>query len=169
MVAVAMAAGCGTVCGAASCGVGPAPGAPCDAACIMAKQAVQGEHHPVHRDLGMTPDGRDLVIDDVIIGVDRIAILYHATGIQSTMPRGEQSPTFINPAFGLEGPTLIRATADGNTLQQMDGSQGGQSGMATMTGNAVYRLDRPVIHHLDISIVRILGDEKATWTTAIDF
>ncbi len=164
LAAVALTSACGSVFGDA----GLAPRVPCDGACIMAKQAVQGVHHPVHQDLGMTPDGRDLVIDDVIFGADRIAIVYHATGIQSAMPRGVQSPTAL-PAFGLAGPTLIKVTADGNVLPPMDGHERSQGDMSAMNGEMVFRLERAAPHHLDVSIVRIFGDEKATWTTSFDF
>lgn len=125
---------------------------------------LQGEHHRVGRDLGHV-DGRDLVVDDVVVGVDRIAIRYHATGIQPV----EFAHINDNPVFAKEGATLITARADGQQLIPFEGSTSGERGSSDITGEMVFRWKGGPVHHLEISISRIMGDEHAAWSTAFDF
>ncbi len=128
------------------------------------RYGVQGIHHRVARDLGPI-DGRDLVIDDVVVGTDLIDVRYHATGTQ--MIKFQQIND--NPVFAREGPTLTRAIADGKSLLRYEGNEQSELGSSAVRGNMVFRWQGEAVHHLQISIVRIMGDEHATWTTSFDF
>jgi hypothetical protein len=125
---------------------------------------VQGEHHPFGRDLGLI-DGRDLVIDDIIVGTDRIAVRYHATGIQMI----QFGDLGNDPLIAQEGPTLIIAIADGQSLSRYEGSDSTQGGSHAVSGEMVFRWSGGAFHHLVISILRIMGDVHAAWTTSFDF
>lgn len=125
---------------------------------------VQGQHYRLARDLGRNA-GRDLVIDDVVVGTDRIAVRYHATGIQ---PVGFENIK-DNPIFAAEGPTLITAMADGKLLIRVDSSTSGEQGSSSVRGEIVFRWQGGPVHHLGITFSRIMGDELAAWTTTVDF
>ncbi len=124
----------------------------------------QGEHHAVGRDLGLI-DGRDLVIDDIVVGTDRIAVRYHATGIQMIQFQDLGN----DPVIAQEGPTLITAIADGQSLSRIEGSDSTRGGNNAVSGEIVFRWQGGAVHHLQVSIVRIMGDVHATWTSNFDF
>jgi hypothetical protein len=123
---------------------------------------VQGDHHHVDRDLGLV-EGRDLIVDDVVVGTDRIAIRYHATGIHPVQFGGD------SPACVQNGPTLIIATADGKALTPFEGSDQNENGSSAVLGEMVFRWQGGKLHHLKLSIARIMCDEHAHWTTSFDF
>lgn len=128
---------------------------------VDADLVVQGDDHRVVRDLGST-NGRDLVIDDVVIGTDRIAVVYHASGIKAVH-------TYDNPAFAREGATLVTMSADGKSLIRYEDSDSCTTGSSAVRGAMVFRWQGGPVHHLQIWISSILGDGHATWTTIFDF
>lgn len=125
---------------------------------------VQGEHHRGERDLGSVA-GRTLVLNDVVIGIDRIAVRFHATGIQAI----QFGQIKDNPLYAKDEPTLIIATADGKRLIPFSSSVSKESGTTkTVRGEMVFRWQGGPVHHLLISISRIMGDLQAVWTTSLD-
>jgi hypothetical protein len=128
---------------------------------VDADLVVQGDDHRVVRDLGST-NGRDLVIDDVVIGTDRIAVVYHASGIKAVH-------TFDNSIFAREGATLMTMTADGKSLIRYEDSDSCMAGSSAVRGAMVFRWQGGPVHHLQIWITSIVGDDHATWTTVFDF
>jgi hypothetical protein len=122
---------------------------------------VQGEHQHAYRDLGST-NVRHLVIDDVVVGTDRIGVLYHATGIKAVHAGG-------NPIFMQEGATLMTATSDGESLIRYEDSDVCQVGTSTVRGEMVFAWRGGRVHRLQISVFSIAGDDHTTWATTFDF
>ncbi len=104
-----------------------------------------------------------MIIDDVVVGIDRIAIRYHATDITPTQFGGD-SPVCVR-----EGPTLIKASADGKSLVPYEGSDQNEAGSSAVRGEMVFRWAGGNVRHLKLSIARIMCDEHARWTTTFDF
>jgi hypothetical protein len=125
---------------------------------------VQGAHHRVDRDLGPV-DGRDLIVVDVVVGTDRIAVRYTASGIQPVQFEHIND----NPVFAREGPTFITADADGKPLTRYDGTESSVVGSSAIQGEIVFLWQGGQLHRLNISIARIMGDGHAHWTATFDF
>jgi hypothetical protein len=136
-------------------GSGPSP---------LDRFGVQGAHHRVDRDLGSI-DGRDLVIVDVVVGTDRVAVRYHASGIQPVQFEHIND----NPLFAREGPTLITAEADGRSLNRYEGTESSEVGNSAIQGEIVFLWQGAQLHRLNLSFVRLMGDEHARWTATFDF
>ena len=125
---------------------------------------IQGQHHQLGRDLGQT-QGRDLVIDDVVVSTARIAVRYHATGVQS-VPFEHIND---NPLNAMQGPTLITVVADGKPLLPIEGTQSGERGGASVRGEHVFAWSGGSPKRLVISILRVMGDDRASWNTEVRF
>ena len=124
---------------------------------------LQGNHHRIGLEL-VNGAGKHFVIDDIVVGTDRIAIRYHATGISPVPPEERLQ----NALYKTEPPTLIKVTADGVDLRPFGATVGGQRGASSIHGEYVARFSGVPPHHLHIAVLRLEGDLGATFNTDVD-
>jgi hypothetical protein len=140
---------------AANVHMGMDPGAVMDA-------EVQGVHH--HLSVLLTnAAGKQLAIDDVVVGTDRITVLFHATGVKS-IPFSQLAQ---DPLYQTEPPTLIQVLVDGASLVPIDAQTEGEQG-GTRWGYIVVGWAGGTPHHVHISVERIEGDLQAKWVADSD-
>ena len=119
---------------------------------------VQGTHH-VLRLSSTNPSKKLFVIDEVVVGADKIAVRYHAAGISGIAFEDVTK----NPLYRTESPTLIRVVVDGKLLVPVDAHTEGSRGGSTRNGEFVVAWKGGVPHHIHVSVVRIEGDTNAAW------
>lgn len=124
---------------------------------------VQGVHHRLGV-VTVNAAGKQLTIDDVVVGIDRIAVRYHATGVKGI----SFSQLAQDPRYRTESPTLIRVTVDGKRLTPLDAWTQGEQGGTTREGQFIVRWAGGVPHHIHISVERIEGDLEANWEVDTD-
>jgi len=135
--------------------IGPDPGAVRDA-------TVPGAHHNLSL-ASTNAAGKQLTIDDVVVGTDRITVLFHATGVKS-IPFSQLTQ---DPLYQTEPPTLIQVVVDGAALVPIDAQTEGEQG-GTRWGYIVVRWAGGTPHHIHISVERIEGDLQAKWVVDSD-
>jgi hypothetical protein len=124
---------------------------------------LQGTHHRINQQL-VNAAGKVFIIDDIVVGKDKIAIRYHATGI-AWIPFEELGQSGL---YTTEPPTLIKVTTDGVKLLPADAHIGGENGSSTLHGEHVAVFTGSAPHHLQISVVRLQGDVDAVFATEVD-
>lgn len=124
---------------------------------------VQGIHHRLGF-VAVNAVGKQLTIDDVVVSTDRIAVHYHAAGVQGI----SFSQVAQDPRYRTESPTLIRVTVDGQRLAPLDAWTQGEQGSTTREGEFIVRWGGGMPKHIHISVERIEGDLQATWEVDAD-
>jgi len=124
---------------------------------------VQGAHHRLGI-VTVNAGGKQLTIDDVVVGSDRIAVHYHATGVKGI----SFSQVAQDPRYRTESPTLIHVTVDGHLLTPLDAWTQGEQGGTTREGQFIVRWAGGAPHHIHISVERIEGDLEAKWEVDAD-
>ena len=106
--------------------------------------------------------GMHFVIDDLFVEGDKLNLRYHATGV--TAIGFDQA----GPLYGNQPPTVINVVGAGVTFIPFDASVGGEQGSQLIHGEFIWRFQGAPPRHLDISVVRLMGDVDATWTVHVD-
>jgi len=110
------------------------------------------------------PGGRQLIIDNIVVGADRNTLYYHVFGLKGI----SASQVGIDPRYQTESPTLIRVVVDGKPLAPLDAWTQGVEGSTTRQGEFIVRWTGGTPHHIHISVERIEGDLQAHWTIDAD-
>jgi len=108
--------------------------------------------------------GKGLVIQDVVIGVNRLTIHYKATGISPI----DFSNINADPTLAAQGPTLLRVAVDGRMLRTIEGTTSGETQSSTILGEEVLQWSGGVPHHFSVVVARIMGDRQAAFATDFD-
>jgi hypothetical protein len=106
--------------------------------------------------------GMHFVIEDLFVEGDKLNLRYHATGV--TAVGFDQA----GPMYGNQPPTVINVVGAGVTFIPFDASVGGEQGSQLIHGEFIWRFQGAPPRHLDISVVRLMGDVDATWTVHVD-
>lgn len=126
-----------------------------------ATQPVARVHYPTGPD-AVNAKGMHFVIDDLFVEGDKLNLRYHATGV--TAIGFDQA----GPMYGNQPPTVINVVGAGVSFIPFDASVGGEQGSSLIHGEFIWRFQGTPPRHLDISVVRLMGDVDATWTVHVD-
>jgi hypothetical protein len=102
--------------------------------------------------------GMHFVIDDLFVEGDKLNLRYHATGITAVG----------GPMYGNQPPSVINVVGAGVTFIPFAGNDGGEQGSQLIHGEFIWRFQGAPPRHLDISVVRLIGDVDAAWTVHVD-
>lgn len=124
---------------------------------------ISGNAHQAMR-VVRNQSGLSLAIDDVIVGSDRITVLYKVTGVSPI----DFSQINANPVFAREGPTLLTITVDGVVLRPLGGTTGGETQSSTISGEESLHWTGGRPRHFHIVVGRIMGDTRANFVADFD-
>ena len=134
----------------------------------LASPRVFASSYPHGQDF-VNQSGRHFLVEDAYIGRsgilpflggNSIHLLYQATPI--TPPFGTGTASMPEP------PTVILPTSAGVSFTPAESTVDGDSGKPTVEGEASWRFQGKVPHHLHVSVVQVLGDSLASWSFDLD-
>jgi len=106
--------------------------------------------------------GMHFVIDELFVEGDKLNLRYHATGV--TAVGFDQA----GPMYGNQPPSVINVVGAGASFIPFDASVGGEQGSSLIRGEFIWRFQGAPPRHLDITVVRLMGDVDAAWTLHVN-
>lgn len=133
----------------------------------LASPRVFAAAHPRGLDF-VNQSGRHFLVEDAYIGSSSVVPFLGGNTIHLLYRASDITPRLDTAAGSLSQPTVIVPRSANVSLTPTESTVRGETGNPTVEGEATWRFQGKVPHHLHLSVVEILGDPLASWSFDLD-